>query len=65
MYGCMAVAHGVKYCPNSRRLIIILNQRYELETEIPTNVCTAHRLHLLNYNIPKCVILYLVTSAAT
>ena len=65
MYGCMPTAHGIKYHPNSSRLILILNQRYKLETQIPANVCTAHRLHLLNYNIPECGIVHVVGSAAS
>jgi len=36
-----------------------------LETQIPANVCTAHRLHLLNYNIPECGIVHVVGSAAS
>ena len=61
----MPIAHGIKYRPNSRRLIIILNQGYKLETQIPANVCTAHRFHLLNYNIPECGIIHVVASAAS
>ena len=61
----MSTAHGIKYRSNSLRLIIILNQRYKLVTQIPSNVCTAHRLHLLNYNIPECEIVHVVASAAS
>jgi hypothetical protein len=65
MYGCMPTAHGIKYRSNSRRLIIILNQRYKLETQIPANVCTAHRFHLLNCNIQECGIVHVVASDAS
>jgi hypothetical protein len=65
MYSCLPTAQGIKYRPNSHRLIIILNQRYKLETQIPANVCTAQRLHLLNYNIVECGIVNVVASAAS
>jgi hypothetical protein len=65
MYGCLPTAHGIKYGPNSRRLIIILNQRYKLETQIPANVCPAQSLHLLNYNITECGIVNVAASAAS
>ena len=61
----MPTAHGIKYRHISRRIVIILYHGYGLETQIPANVCTAHRLHLLNYNIPECGIVHVVASAAS